>query len=92
MNETHIAGEDDRQLSDRGEDGEQIEQEIPRLDELSTPISLKQASKNDQDVEKKKKKKKKKSKTANLPEAGSELADDYVEKHAEDVIDDPFDP
>ncbi|KAG2204090.1 hypothetical protein INT46_011102 [Mucor plumbeus] len=92
LNEAHIAGEDDHQYSDRGDDGEQIEEEIPKLDELSTPISLKQASKNDQDVEKKKKKKKKKSKTANLPEAGSELADDYVEKHTEDIIDDPFDP
>jgi hypothetical protein len=48
--------------------------------------------KSDQDVEKKKKKKKKKSKSANLPEAGSELADDYIEKHNEDPIENPFDP
>jgi hypothetical protein len=48
--------------------------------------------KSDQDVEKKKKKKKKKSKSANLPEAGSELADDYIEEHNEDPIENPFDP
>ncbi|CAO3593047.1 unnamed protein product [Absidia cylindrospora] len=40
----------------------------------------------------KKKKKKKKSKTANLPEAGSALADDYQEKYTEDVIEDPYEP
>ncbi|ORZ15319.1 Argonaute complex, subunit Arb1 [Absidia repens] len=40
----------------------------------------------------KKKKKKKKSKTANLPEAGSALADDYQEKYNEDVIEDPYEP
>jgi hypothetical protein len=58
---------------------------------LSTPVSLMQKKKTDADNEKKKKRKKK-SKTANLPEAGSEIADDYVEKHAEDIIDNPFDP
>lgn len=47
--------------------------------------------KTDADKEKKKKRKKK-AKTANLPEAGSEIPDDYVEKHSEDVIEDPFDP
>ncbi|KAI8327992.1 Argonaute complex, subunit Arb1, partial [Chlamydoabsidia padenii] len=38
-----------------------------------------------------KKKKKKKSKTANLPEAGTVLQDDYQEKFTEDVIEDPYD-
>ncbi|KAI8382297.1 Argonaute siRNA chaperone complex subunit Arb1-domain-containing protein [Blakeslea trispora] len=71
------------------QDGEQLEEEIITMpSELATPISLAKAD-NDK---KKKKKKKKKSKSANLPEAGADLADDYVEKHAEDVIDDPFNP
>ncbi|KAI8992501.1 Argonaute siRNA chaperone complex subunit Arb1-domain-containing protein [Pilobolus umbonatus] len=43
-------------------------------------------------AEKKKKKNKKKKKSAKLPEAGTELHDDYAEKYAEDVIDNPFDP
>ncbi|KAL0073547.1 Argonaute siRNA chaperone complex subunit Arb1-domain-containing protein [Phycomyces blakesleeanus] len=55
---------------------------------LSTPVSLRQG----EATEKKKKKKKKKSKTANLPEAGTELKDDYQEKYTEDPVDDPFDP
>lgn len=72
---------------------EQPEEEIvPMPADLATPISLMQKKKTDEDKEKKKKKKKKKSKTANLPEAGTELLDDYVEKHAEDVIENPFDP
>ncbi|KAI8328689.1 Argonaute siRNA chaperone complex subunit Arb1-domain-containing protein [Choanephora cucurbitarum] len=72
------------------QDGEQVEETIPSMPtELATPISLTQQAKSD---DKKKKKKKKKSKSTNLPEAGTELADDYVEKHAEDVIEDPFDP
>lgn len=41
---------------------------------------------------KKKKKKKKMSKTADLPEAGSAIPDDYVEKFSEDPEDDPFNP
>ncbi|KAI8138685.1 Argonaute siRNA chaperone complex subunit Arb1-domain-containing protein [Fennellomyces sp. T-0311] len=53
---------------------------------LSTPVNVTPESKP------KKKKKKKKSKTANLPEAGSELADDYEEKYKEDVIENPYDP
>lgn len=39
----------------------------------------------------KKKKKKKKSKTANLPEAGTALPDDYQEKYTEDIVEDPYD-
>jgi hypothetical protein len=75
------------------EDGKQEEEEISNIpSELSTPISLMQKKKSDEDAEKKKKKKKKKSKSAKLPEAGSELADDYVEKHNEDLIENPFDP
>ncbi|KAI8096365.1 Argonaute siRNA chaperone complex subunit Arb1-domain-containing protein [Halteromyces radiatus] len=41
---------------------------------------------------KKKKKKKKKSKTANLPEAGTDLPDDYQEKYTEDIVENPYDP
>lgn len=75
------------------EDGQQKEEEISNVpSELSTPVSLKQKEKDNRDAEKKKKKKKKKSKSASLPEAGSELPDDYVEKHNEDIIDNPFDP
>jgi hypothetical protein len=74
-------------------DGQQVEQEIDNKPaELSTPVSLMQKKKTEVDAEKKKKKGKKKSKTANLPEAGSELTDDYKEKHAEDFIENPFDP
>jgi hypothetical protein len=40
----------------------------------------------------KKKKKKKKAKTADLPEAGSAIPDDYVEKYNEDPENDPFNP
>ncbi|KAI9245220.1 Argonaute siRNA chaperone complex subunit Arb1-domain-containing protein [Phascolomyces articulosus] len=53
---------------------------------LSTPVNVTPAEKP------KKKKKKKKSKTAGLPEAGSELADDYQEKYDEDVLENPYDP
>lgn len=60
--------------------------------ELATPISLMQKKKTEEDKEKKKKKRKKKSKTANLPEAGSEFTENYVEKHAEDFVENPFDP
>ncbi|KAI7868773.1 Argonaute siRNA chaperone complex subunit Arb1-domain-containing protein [Spinellus fusiger] len=54
---------------------------------LSTPVSVRQV----QSEEKKKKKRKKKSKTADLPEAGSEIADDYKEKYEEDLVEDPYD-
>ncbi|KAI9281834.1 Argonaute siRNA chaperone complex subunit Arb1-domain-containing protein [Sporodiniella umbellata] len=77
---------------------EEIEQELDRSQEetempseLSTPVSLSQKNQV-VTAEKKKKKKKKKSKTANLPEAGSALADDYVEHNQEDAFEDPFDP
>ncbi|KAI7858381.1 Argonaute siRNA chaperone complex subunit Arb1-domain-containing protein [Circinella umbellata] len=53
---------------------------------LSTPVNVTSSEKP------KKKKKKKKSKTAGLPEAGTELADDYKEKYNEDVLDNPYDP
>jgi uncharacterized small protein (DUF1192 family) len=77
----------------KAQDGEQLEEEIDVMSaELSTPISLMQKKNSELGNEKKKKKKKKKSKNANLPEAGTELPDDYVEKHAEDVIENPFDP
>lgn len=91
MNESHI-DDDEPHISNNTEDGQQVDEEIPSTNELSTPISLKQANKNEQNEEKKKKKKKKKGKTANLPEAGSELPDDYVEKKPEDPIEDPFSP
>lgn len=55
----------------------------------STPVSL--TTQNGQTTEQKKKKKKKK-KSAKLPEAGSEIPDDYVEKYQEDLIANPFDP
>ena len=91
MNQTHL--DDNDQIEREIPDGEQQEEEIEIMpQELSTPISLMQKKKTDEDNERKRKKRKKKSKTANLPEAGSELADDYVEKHADDVIDDPYDP
>lgn len=60
--------------------------------ELSTPISLSQQNRVVSEEKKNKKKKKKKNKTAHLPEAGSALADDYVENNQEDAIEDPFDP
>ncbi|KAI7867901.1 Argonaute siRNA chaperone complex subunit Arb1-domain-containing protein [Mucor mucedo] len=93
LNQTHIADDDEELIERVPEDGAQLEEEIDVMPtELSTPISLMQKKKTDQDNEKKKKKRKKKSKTANLPEAGTELPDDYVEKHAEDVVENPFDP
>lgn len=55
---------------------------------LSTPVDVVSSNL----PKKKKKKKKKKSKTANLPEAGSEIPDNYQEKYNEDVIDNPYDP
>lgn len=74
-------------------DGEQVEEEIqPMPDNLATPISIAQVKKSEKEGEKKKKRKKKKSKGSNLPEAGSEIADDYQEPLAEDAIEDPFDP
>ncbi|KAL7314236.1 hypothetical protein PS15m_005834 [Mucor circinelloides] len=91
LNESHI-DDDEPHISNNTEDGQQVDEEIPSTNELSTPISLKQANKNEQNEEKKKKKKKKKGKTASLPEAGSELPDDYVEKKPEDPIEDPFSP
>lgn len=93
LNQTHIEDNDLEVIEKNVQDGEQLEEEIDVMpSELSTPVSLMQKKKTDLDNEKKKKKKKKKSKTANLPEAGTELADDYVEKHSEDVIENPFDP
>ncbi|ORE01155.1 hypothetical protein BCV72DRAFT_83581 [Rhizopus microsporus var. microsporus] len=62
--------------------------EMPK--DLSTPVSLTQQ--NRQAAEQQKKKKKKKKSKSKLPEAGSELPDDYVEKYQEDLIDNPFDP
>ncbi|KAI8647791.1 Argonaute siRNA chaperone complex subunit Arb1-domain-containing protein [Parasitella parasitica] len=94
LNEARISSqENESYVSDSGVDGEQVEEEIPQLNELSTPVSLQQARRDDENVEKKKKKKKKKkSKTSKLPEAGTDLADDYVEQNNEDVIEDPFSP
>ncbi|CEP10042.1 hypothetical protein [Parasitella parasitica] len=93
VNEAYISSQENEDyVSDNGVDGEQIDEEIPQLNELSTPISLQKAKKDEQDAEKKKKKKKKKSKTSKLPEAGADIADDYVEQNNEDVIDDPFSP
>ncbi|KAI9265543.1 Argonaute complex, subunit Arb1 [Helicostylum pulchrum] len=93
LNRTHIADDDVEIIHTETFDGEQKEQEIQKLPaQLSTPVGLKQIEKTDADKEKKKKKRKKKAKTANLPEAGTEIPDDYVEKHSEDVIEDPFDP
>ncbi|KAI9306881.1 Argonaute complex, subunit Arb1 [Cunninghamella echinulata] len=43
-------------------------------------------------TEKKKKKRKKRSKTSKLPEAGSEITEDYKEKYDEDAVEDPYDP
>lgn len=93
LNRANIAEDEDELFVNDSSVLEQPEEEIvPMPAELATPISLMQKKKTDEDKEKKKKKKKKKSKTANLPEAGTELLDDYVEKHAEDVIENPFDP
>ncbi|KAI9315837.1 Argonaute siRNA chaperone complex subunit Arb1-domain-containing protein [Dichotomocladium elegans] len=55
-------------------------------DDLAMPMEV--ASQN----KPKKKKKKKKSKKANLPEAGSAMADDYEEKYQEDPIENPYNP
>lgn len=94
LNRTHIADDNEEIIGDYASEEvlkpEEEEEDMPK--ELSTPVSLMQRKKTDQDNEKKRKKRKKKSKTANLPEAGSEMADDCVETHAEDVIEDPFDP
>ncbi|KAI8384244.1 Argonaute siRNA chaperone complex subunit Arb1-domain-containing protein [Radiomyces spectabilis] len=62
---------------------------------LSTPVSVMKKEKDEKEKEKdkkKKKKKKKKSKTADLPEAGADINDDYAEKYNEDPIENPFDP
>ncbi|KAI7903749.1 Argonaute siRNA chaperone complex subunit Arb1-domain-containing protein [Cokeromyces recurvatus] len=84
--------ENSNELLEEDEDGQQIEEDIAYVPTgLATPVSVIQKNKTEQQKEKKKKKKKK-SKTSNLPEAGSELPDDYVEKHPEDLIDDPYDP
>lgn len=90
LNEAHI-DENVPHMSNSTEDGQQVDEKISAINELSTPISLKQANRTEENGEKKKKKKKK-GKTANLPEAGSELPDDYVEKKPEDPIEDPFSP
>lgn len=92
LNRTHIADDED-ELSEGEEtipDGEQVEQEIETMPaELATLIGIRQQTRAEANGQKKKKKKK--SKTANLPEAGTALDDDYVEKHTEDVIENPFD-
>lgn len=84
MNSQEIA--DDNEALDSLEE-EVLEDEMPS--ELSTPVSL--AQQNKVASEQKKKKKKRKSKTANLPEAGVDLPDDYIEKYQEDILEDPFD-
>ncbi|KAI8097838.1 Argonaute siRNA chaperone complex subunit Arb1-domain-containing protein [Gilbertella persicaria] len=93
LNRQREAEENDEDLH-QPEDEEHLEQEIPEMPkELATPISLAKQTKAELAGEKKKKKKKKKKgKTADLPEAGTDLADDYIEKHSEDLIEDPFDP
>lgn len=92
LNRTHIADDED-ELSEGEEtipDDEQVEQEIETMPtELATLIGIRQQTRAEANGQKKKKKKK--SKTANLPEAGTALDDDYVEKHTEDVIENPFD-
>jgi hypothetical protein len=84
LNSQEIA--DDNEVLDSLEE-EALEDEMPS--ELSTPVSL--AQQNKVASEQKKKKKKRKSKTANLPEAGVDLPDDYIEKYQEDILEDPFD-
>ena len=84
MNSQEIV--DDNEALDSLEE-EVLEDEMPS--ELSTPVSL--AQQNKVASEQKKKKKKRKSKTANLPEAGVDLPDDYIEKYQEDILEDPFD-
>ena len=84
MNSQEIA--DDNEALDSLEE-EVLEDEMPS--ELSTPVSL--AQQNKVASEQKKKKNKRKSKTANLPEAGVDLPDDYIEKYQEDILEDPFD-
>ncbi|KAI9480668.1 MAG: hypothetical protein EXX96DRAFT_501784, partial [Benjaminiella poitrasii] len=92
LNKARVEDEDINSPGETTEDGQQVEEEIaPMPTGLATPISVMQQKMSEQQKEKRRSKKKKKSKTAKLPEAGSELADDYVEKHAEDLIDDPFD-
>lgn len=80
--------EEEEETVIENEESPEVTSEMP--EDLSTPVSLTQQ--NRQATEQQKKKKKKKSKASNLPEAGSELPDDYVEKYQEDLIDNPFDP
>ncbi|EIE79608.1 hypothetical protein RO3G_04313 [Rhizopus delemar RA 99-880] len=82
-----------QEIADDNEELDSLEEEAlgdEMPSELSTPVSL--AQQNKVASEQKKKKKKRKRKTANLPEAGVDLPDDYVEKHQEDILEDPFDP
>ncbi|KAI8977402.1 Argonaute siRNA chaperone complex subunit Arb1-domain-containing protein [Mycotypha africana] len=93
--EQNRIADDDNEISPPNEIdvSQQQEEEIADLPrELATPVSLGKTNKTAQNGEKKKKKKKKKSKTANLPEAGSEIPDDYQEHNNEDVIENPYDP
>ncbi|KAI9498127.1 Argonaute siRNA chaperone complex subunit Arb1-domain-containing protein [Zychaea mexicana] len=85
-NQEHEDAERANGEADSGEQ-EQTEEQQPDMPEgLSTPVNVAQSEKP------KKKKKKKKSKTANLPEAGADIADNFEEKYKEDVVENPYDP
>ncbi|KAI7886731.1 hypothetical protein K492DRAFT_140101 [Lichtheimia hyalospora FSU 10163] len=87
-----IDEENDKEREQSGPDNETTEEAAEESGSnmptgLSTPVDVVSSNQ-----PKKKKKKKKKSKTANLPEAGSEIPDNYQEKYNEDVMDNPYDP
>jgi hypothetical protein len=82
-------------MMDHNDDDELFKQTVPSSDEQdSTNATTIDSGTNINVIEgkKKQKKKKRKAKTANLPEAGSSIPDDYVEKYNEDPENDPFNP
>ncbi|KAF7730682.1 hypothetical protein EC973_001631 [Apophysomyces ossiformis] len=80
--------DDDEFQNEEGSEQPEAELSTSMPADLSTPVSLRQGTSDEK--KKKKKSKKKKSKTAGLPDAGSEMTDDYKEKYDEDVIEDPY--
>ncbi|KAI9282145.1 Argonaute siRNA chaperone complex subunit Arb1-domain-containing protein [Umbelopsis sp. AD052] len=80
-------------MLDSNDDDELFKQTVPSNDEQdSSKATTIETELNSTEVKKKPKKKKRKAKTANLPEAGSNIPDDYVEKYNEDPENDPFNP
>ncbi|KAI8584424.1 hypothetical protein K450DRAFT_219798 [Umbelopsis ramanniana AG] len=84
-----------QEMMDHNDDDELFKQTEPSNDEQDSTNATTIEAESDSnviEVKKKPKKKKRKAKTANLPEAGSIIPDDYVEKYNEDPENDPFNP